>query len=591
MTAITLNGGRRHTLQRACLLNARLLNASLLNTCLLSACALICMALAMPAWAGADDWQSCAGQMRPTEKLALAHGNSHVYQVPGGHAIVGRTLGNPQVLEARLLAPDTVYLLATDVGSTNMLLQLANQQCLNVEVAVGMDAKGLQQSLASIFPNETGVQVSAAADTLVLSGTVQDSITASRIVDLAEAFVRRQVRAVSSGYDESRDPNVADPASGDKNNPMLNQRQPIVRGTRVINLLNVAAPQQVMLEVKIAEVSKSLLDRLGVDLAISNNSGAVAYALLSKFTSGLLGGAIGASRGPDRRVIIEAEKRDGLVKVLAEPNLLAISGQEGSFLAGGRFFIPVGQNNNNGTTTITLEEKEFGVGLKFIPTVLSDGRINIKVSPEVSELSREGIGITAAGLNATSILPLITTRRASTTVQLYDGQSFAIGGLIRNNTTTNIRALPILGEIPILGALFRSTSFQEDKTELLFVITPRLVEATREEIALPTEGVNAPGRAELFLNGKIEGARSPLSSSQPVPRQPVPGQTSTVVPAEAQPVEEAPASPTAAPASPAAAPPGSPLPSHIVEPGSAGDSTSAPANPRVNPPGSTGEAS
>lgn len=581
MTAITLNGGRRHTLQRAYLLNA----------CLLSACTLIWMALAMPVWAGADDWQSCAGQMRPTEKLALAHGNSHVYQVPGGHAIVGRTLGNPQVLEARLLAPDTVYLLATDVGSTNMLLQLANQQCLNIDVAVGMDAKGLQQSLASIFPNETGVQVSAAADTLVLSGTVQDSITASRIVDLAEAFVRRQVRAVSSGYDESRDPNVADPASGDKNNPMLNQRQPIVRGTRVINLLNVAAPQQVMLEVKIAEVSKSLLDRLGVDLAISNNSGAVAYALLSKFTSGLLGGAIGASRGPDRRVIIEAEKRDGLVKVLAEPNLLAISGQEGSFLAGGRFFIPVGQNNNNGTTTITLEEKEFGVGLKFIPTVLSDGRINIKVSPEVSELSREGIGITAAGLNATSILPLITTRRASTTVQLYDGQSFAIGGLIRNNTTTNIRALPILGEIPILGALFRSTSFQEDKTELLFVITPRLVEATREEIALPTEGVNAPGRAELFLNGKIEGARSPLSSSQPVPRQPVPGQTSTVVPAEAQPVEEAPASPTAAPASPAAAPPGSPLPSHTVEPGSAGDSTSAPANPRVNPPGSTGEAS
>jgi len=189
------------------------------------------------------------------------------------------------------------------------------------------------------------------------------------------------------------------------------------------------------------------------------------------------------------------------VRVLAEPTVMAISGQEGSFLAGGRIFVPVAQDNNK----VTLEEKEFGVGLRFTPTVLAGGRINLRVAPEVSEISREGIGISAAGFSNNAVLPLITTRRASTTVELFDGQSFAIGGLIKNSQTTSINGLPILGEVPVLGALFRSTDFQQDRTELLFVVTPHLVRPLTAGYKLPTDSVTTPGRASLFLGGLLEG--------------------------------------------------------------------------------------
>lgn len=157
-----------------------------------------------------------------------------------------------------------------------------------------------------------------------------------------------------------------------------------------------------------------------------------------------------------------------------------------------------------GGTAITLEEKEFGVGLKFTPTVLEGGLINLKVSPEVSELSST---VTFSGL------PTISTRRASTTVQLHDGQSFAIGGLIKNNVTESVSAFPGLGEIPILGALFRSSDFRHDRSELLFVITPRLVKPLPPDYALPTDSFVEPTRGEFFLQGKLEGA--PKDEAQP----------------------------------------------------------------------------
>jgi pilus assembly protein CpaC len=271
---------------------------------------------------------------------------------------------------------------------------------------------------------------------------------------------------------------------------------------RIINMLTIASPQQVMLEVNVVEVDKSLLDKLGVGITARTSGGSWAYTLLSNFLTGTANGLVDAKKTNGSQITGEAEKDDGLVKLLAEPNVLAISGQEGSFLAGGRIFIPVPQGNGNG---FTLEEREFGVGLKFTPTVLSGGLINIKVSPEVSELSPTGANVTSPTGNGSAILPLITTRRAATTVQLNDGQSFAIGGLIKNNTTTNIKGFPILGEIPVLGALFRSTAFQQDRSELLFVITPHLVHPLPPNYALPTDGVISPTRADLFLMGKLEG--------------------------------------------------------------------------------------
>jgi len=281
---------------------------------------------------------------------------------------------------------------------------------------------------------------------------------------------------------------------------------------RVVNLLSVSAPQQVQLEVKIAEVSKTLLERLEATASWRTTSGSWAAALASNFLTGNTGGGLRLGKSNGNGFGVDAETKDSLVRVLAEPNVMAISGQEGSFLAGGKFYIPVSQDRDR----VTLEEKEFGVGLRFTPTVLSGGRINLRVAPEVSELSREGIGISAAGLSGGAILPVVTTRRASTTVQLYDGQSFAIGGLIKNNLVTNLKGLPLLGQVPVLGALFRSTDFQQDRTELVFVITARLVKPlTETAYALPTDRVDAPSRAALMLGGRLEGPPAP---AKPVAR-------------------------------------------------------------------------
>jgi pilus assembly protein CpaC len=256
-----------------------------------------------------------------------------------------------------------------------------------------------------------------------------------------------------------------------------------------------------MLEVKIAEVSKTLLDKLESGVMLHYAGGGWAAMLATNFLSGLAGGRLQVTKDGNKGVTLDAERKNGQVRILAEPTVMAISGQEGSFLAGGKILIPVSQDERR----ITLEEKEFGVGLRFTPTVLAGGRINLKVAPEVSELSREGVGVTAAGFSGGAILPLITTRRAMTTVQLHDGQSFAIGGLIRNNQSTNVRGLPLLGEVPVLGALFRSTDFQHDRSELLFVITAHLVKPLPAGQPLPTGDMAAPSRGELFLGGQPQG--------------------------------------------------------------------------------------
>ena len=287
-------------------------------------------------------------------------------------------------------------------------------------------------------------------------------------------------------------------------------------------MLSIAAAQQVMLEVKIAEVSKTLVDQLGASIGARATSGNWTYSLLSNLLSGNPSLVDGFNGKNGNFLTLDAQKRDGLVKVLAEPNIMAISGQEASFLAGGKIFIPVAQDSGTGTNKITLEEKEFGIAVKFTPTVLEGGRINLKVAPEVSELNREGIGITATGTTGSAILPAFTTRRATTTVQLFDGQSFAIGGLIKNNVTTNIKALPFLGEIPVLGALFRSSDFQTDRTELVFIITPHLVKPLTGEVTLPTDAYVQPSRAQFFLEGKMEGNAKPQPQPPAVSQPPAP---------------------------------------------------------------------
>ncbi len=443
-------------------------------------------------------------------------------------------------VDVLLLAPTEVYLLGKTIGSTNVVMLDRTGTCTAFDVVVGMDTTALQSVLGQLLPAEKEIKVSSAFDSIVLSGVVSDSEALVRVTDLANAYVR-------GGGDSAGKANQ-----------------------RIVNMLEVGAPQQVMLEVKVAEISKALLDQFGIDFSRAYVPG---DGSMMRFLSGIFGGATGAigqisgtgatgvpfssvdavvggtvpiagtSGGnvtvtydnngraiytttygtvPGRNVsntALNMQKTDGVVKVLAEPTVMAISGQTGSFLAGGKIFIPVTQDNGTGGRTVTLEEKEFGVSVKFTPTVLGNGRINLRVRPEVSELNAAGIQISAGGVNA--VLPSFTSRKAETTVQLMDGQSFAIGGLIKNNTTTNIKAFPFLGELPVVGALFRSTQFQTDRSELVFVITPRLVKPLPPGYKLPTDSYVPPTRSELILNGKLEGTRrdEPLVAAPPPPAQ------------------------------------------------------------------------
>ncbi|MGO4381822.1 type II and III secretion system protein family protein [Pseudoduganella sp. RAF53_2] len=411
----------------------------------------------------------CNGEAAAPAHLALHLGKSTMMRMQ--EPVAARAIGNPAVLQSLLVAPDTLYLLGVDVGSTNLIVQGRSGICNVVDIAVAMDPAALQGTYASLLPEEKDIRVSAAADALVLSGSVSDGPTLQQALDLATAYVRQPLRPMQAAREAA--PGTA-PAAAVAPAP----------AARVINMLSVRAPQQVMLEVKIAEVSKTLLDRLegGVDLHFS--TGSWTARLLSNFVSGNMRSMLNLAKSNGNSLRLDAEKQDGLVRVLAEPTVIAISGQEGSFLAGGKILVPVGQDNNK----ITLEEKEFGIGLRFTPTVLTGGLINLRVAPEVSELSRDGVGISTTGFSGRVLLPLITTRRASTTVQLRDGQSFAIGGLIRNSQVNNASTLPLLGEVPVLGALFRSRDFQNDRSELLFVVTAYLVKPLTGDYPLPTDG-------------------------------------------------------------------------------------------------------
>ncbi len=438
----------------------------------------------------ADSGPRCSGEASRPGSMTLLMGKSSLMRLP--EPVRHRSTGNAGVAQAMLVAPDTLYLLGVDVGTTNMIIQGKSGACSVVDIMVVMDPAGLQAALASAMPDEKNIKVSSANESFVLTGTVADANALIRAGELAVAFVHETSRSLARKADDSGTAATGGAATDRSQSPQA----------RVINMLSVTAPQQVMLEVKIAEVSKTLLERLEGRFNLNFNSGSWATTLLSNFLTNTAGAGISMLKSDGKSLRLDAQKRDGLVRILAEPNVMAVSGQEGSFLAGGRIFIPVAQDNNK----VSLEEKEFGVGLRFTPTVLAGGRINLRVSPEVSEVSRDGIGITATGFTGGAILPLITTRRASTTVQLYDGQSFAIGGLIKNNLVTSMKGLPVLGEVPILGALFRSADYQEDRSELVFVVTVRLVKPLPADFSLPTDKVSPPGRAQFLLGGRMEGA-------------------------------------------------------------------------------------
>ncbi|KVH56218.1 secretin [Burkholderia sp. MSMB1072] len=482
-------------------------------------------AAAPAASAGPLRGPNCVGAVRESTSVAVPLGKSLLVPMP--EPVRNRTIGNPAVAQATMVSPQTLYILGLAVGTTNMIVQGRSGACRVIDVAVGADAGGLQASLLQLMPNERDIHVSTAAGTIVLAGTVSSSQAAQQAVQIAHA------------YGDS----AGDAAGGGK------------QGGGVLNMLNVTSPQQVMLEVKVAEVSKTLINQMGSAFNIQGGFGSWSGALVSNLLAGVASGAVfNKANNRPFSIAADAQNTDNLVKILAEPNLVTISGQEATFLAGGKIFIPIPQSSGNGTSSITLQEEEFGVALKFTPTVLANGRISLKVAPEVSELSQTGVTLSATNIGGTSILPLITTRRASTTVQMSDGESFAIGGLIKDNATGALKAIPGVGEVPVLGALFRSTSFQQDRTELIFLITPHLVKPLQTaDVALPTDSFSKPNEADVYATGNMEG-RGGVRKAGAQPKQPANGaaaapQTPAQAPAPTPaPQSEAPVAPAALPA-------------------------------------------
>ncbi len=446
---------------------------------------------------------------QPYNRTAAPVGNA---AATGQPAVPALPLRNPDLegvgsIDITLLSPTELFFLGKKAGSMNVILQSADGRCFIRDIIIAMDPGTLQAKLGELMPEESGVKVRGAENALVLSGQVSDAVKLDQVMSLATSY-------------------------GD--------------GKKVVNMLRIMTPQQVMLEVKIAEVSKTLLDRFGLDYArlLSSSGGASvlsgvfggAPAVLGRLTGQLdfAGNATGRITGPlaaaggvisapalaagaaaragsGTFLGINAQKQDGLIRLLAEPNIMAISGQQAGFNSGGRIYIPVPQGGVSGVTT--LEEKQFGVILKFTPTVLDGTRVNLKLLSEVSELSQTGTSFTTSG-GATAVLPTISARTVETTVQLNDGQSFAIAGLIKNNITETITRFPGLGEIPVLGALFRSTEFQKNQTELIFVVTPRLVKPMVPAIMLPTDNLSEPSRADVLFMGAAEGKPKASSESE-----------------------------------------------------------------------------
>jgi pilus assembly protein CpaC len=298
---------------------------------------------------------------------------------------------------------------------------------------------------------------------------------------------------------------------------------PDMKDVRVINRLRVLAPNQVNLRVRIAEVSRDVIKQFSINWNAVFKQGRTTFGLLSGNPALLLDGFVGSESnanlafgsyrsGPANvDAILDALEREGLVTILAEPNLTAVSGQTANFLAGGEFPILVPQDDSR---VVTVTFKQFGVSLTFSPTLIDVNRISLRVKPEVSELSTAG-AVTFNGFN----IPALTTRRAETTVELGSGQSFAIAGLLQNNLNETINKFPGLGDIPILGTLFRSTRFQRNETELVIIVTPYIVRPTSAPLmAAPTDGLVPPSENDRLVRG--QNYRQRLQQNPQSPRGP-----------------------------------------------------------------------
>jgi pilus assembly protein CpaC len=399
-------------------------------------------------------------------ELDVAAGKSQVLETPGPYTDV--MIGDAKVADVVPLTRHSVYVVGKSIGSTSLSIYGPGKRLMAaVNVVVEPDIQTLQSRLRQLVPDEKDVAIHSSNGSLILSGTVTSPAALHQIDELAETL---------------------DPG-------------------KVVNMLGVEGTQQVQLEVRFVEMERTVAKALSINVNRTSVSGNPQF----QFSSGgqSLGGVAGTPGfaalsflTPDGNltVALDALEAKGVVKTLAEPTLVAMSGDTASFLAGGEIPIPAPQVTGTGAAVITVTYQEFGISLAFTPTILRDGMINLVVKPEVSNLD-PAFNVNASGFT----IPGLKVRRASTTVELRDGESFTIAGLLSDNYQNAVNAFPLLGDIPVLGTLFRSPNFQSDQTELVIVVTPHLVTARRGPVALPTDHFTPPSDYELFLFGMLAG--------------------------------------------------------------------------------------
>lgn len=408
-------------------------------------------------------------------------------------------IANPEIADVQMNSPHIAYIFAKKSGVTTFIATDQNGKVVkNIVITVSLNSSELKRLLKKLNPTEN-VDIHTTPKGIILKGKVSSSRVAKNMVDVAKRFL-------ASDTDE------------------------------VVNELSVMQPTQVMIKVKIAEVNRTVLNELDINWTAAgpiNPDNPIMFGLLqgqnaplsavksfARPTSSL--SRFGASFVNNRTsltALIDMIASEQLGTILAEPNLVAISGETASFLAGGEFPIPVPQDQN-----VTIEFKQFGISLAFTPTVLSENQINMRVRPEVSDLDKVN-GLSYQVGNGTVTIPAIATRRVETTIELASGQSFAIAGLFKNNLTSSVNQVPGLGDIPILGALFRSSSFARNESELVVIATPYIIEPTSpENFKSPTEDLRMASQIETILNGEISKPNPSSMVEQPAGSKAAEGQ-------------------------------------------------------------------
>jgi pilus assembly protein CpaC len=413
--------------------------------------------------------------------LVVAVNKSEVVQVD--QPFTELLVGNPKIANVLALTDRTIYVLGESVGTTNLTIYGPNKRLIAVmNLVVSFDVEGLKAKLFEVMPDET-IEVRSINGNLLLSGHVASAAHLNEAMAIANRFA--PVEAVT-------------------------------------NAMSVNGSQQVQLQVRFAEIDRNTERDLGIRLdQLAYQAGNVSLALATaggSFIPYALG-TVSASAGKfSIDAALQALERRGVVKILAEPNLIALSGDTASFLAGGEFPIPVA----TGIDTISVEFKQFGVSLAFTPTVVGDDIVNLIVAPEVSQIDpTTSVAITRGA----DPVPGLIVRRARTTIELRDGQSFAIAGLLQSNYNNSIDQFPWLGNVPVLGTLFRSAGFQRKETELVIIVTVHLVapSAASGLLAGPTDKFVPPNDSELFLSGLNDGQKSGGAGPAPIPTASQPG--------------------------------------------------------------------